>query len=189
MKFYSLLLTILFFSTVGVGQTKPPENKFIKRYRAEEIHKSVIKIDTHNDIDVRNFTKEINYTQDLNTQLNLPKMMQGGLDVTWLIVYTRQEELNKKGYTKAYQNAMDKFDAIHRLTEIYAPDQIELALTSDDVRRIHKKGKKVAMIGVENAYPIANKLSRIEEFYDLGARYMSLPPILQPEASVTSAVI
>lgn len=174
MKFYSLLFPVIFISLAGLGQTKPPENEFMKRYKAEEIHKSIIKIDTHNDIDVKNFTKNINYTQDLNTQLNLPKMMQGGLDVTWLIVYTQQEGLDKKGYAKAYQNAIAKFDAIHRLTEIYAPDQIELALSSDDVRRIHKKGKKVAMIGVENAYPIATKLSRIEEFYDRGARYMSL---------------
>ena len=30
------------------------------------------------------------------------------------------------------------------------------------------------MIGVENAYPIATDISRVKQFYDLGARYMSL---------------
>ena len=35
-------------------------------------------------------------------------------------------------------------------------------------------GKKVAMIGVENAYPVGTDLSRIKEFHDRGARYMSL---------------
>ena len=37
-----------------------------------------------------------------------------------------------------------KFDAIDRLVTKFAPDQIELAKTSDDVRRIHKSGKLVA---------------------------------------------
>jgi membrane dipeptidase len=91
-----------------------------------------------------------------------------------LIVYTGQGELNEEGYAKAYANAIDKFDAIKRLTTTIAPNQIELALTSSDVRKIVKKKKKVAMIGVENGYPIGTDLNRIKEFADRGARYMSL---------------
>jgi microsomal dipeptidase-like Zn-dependent dipeptidase len=60
------------------------------------------------------------------------------------------------------------------LTEEYAPDQIELALTSADVKRIHASGKKAAMIGVENGYSIGKDLNNIKKFHDLGARYMSL---------------
>ncbi|MCU1287813.1 MAG: rane dipeptidase [Acidobacteria bacterium] len=142
--------------------------------RAQKIHRDVITIDTHNDIDTKNFTDAVNYTQDLPTQVNLPKMKQGGLDVSWLIVYTGQGELNEEGYKKAYANAIDKFDAIDRLTKKFAPGQIELALTSKDVRRISKAGKLVAMIGVENAYPIGTDLSRIKYFAERGARYMSL---------------
>ena len=142
--------------------------------KAKKIHAEVITLDTHNDIDTKNFTETVNYTQNLPTQVNLPKMRQGGLDVSWLIVYTGQGELSEAGYQKAYQNAIDKFDAIERLTKKIAPDQIELALTSNDVRRIVKSGKSVAMIGVENAYPIGTDLSRIKDFAARGARYMSL---------------
>ncbi len=101
-------------------------------------------------------------------------MIEGGLDVAWFVVYTGQGELTKEGYEKAYANADDKFKAIHRLCEEIAPDKIELALTSDDVRRIIASGKKVAMIGVENGYPIGLDINRVKEFYDRGARYMSL---------------
>ena len=142
--------------------------------KAIEIHESVITIDTHNDIDVKNFSEKINYTADLDTQVNLPKMEKGGLDVSWLIVYTGQGELDEKGYKKAKENAMAKFEAIHRLVEDYAPDRIELALSAADVRRINRSGKKVAMIGVENAYPVGTDISNIQKFYNLGARYMSL---------------
>ena len=142
--------------------------------RAKGIHERVITIDTHCDINVKNFTDSVNYTQDLDSQVTLPKMIAGGLDVAWFIVYTGQEELTDKGFKKAYENAMGKFNAIHKLVEVIAPDQITLALTSEDVRSIVKSGKKVAMIGIENGYPIGKDLKNVEKFYDLGGRYMSL---------------
>ncbi len=142
--------------------------------RAKAIHERIITIDTHDDFELSNFTDSINYTQDLSSQVTLPKMKTGGLDVIWLIVYTGQDTLTNTGYKKAYSQAMSKFDAIHRLVDVYAPDQIELALTSDDVKRIHASGKKVAMIGVENGFPIGLDIKNVEKFYNLGARYMSL---------------
>ena len=142
--------------------------------KAMGIHERVIALDTHNDINVANFTDSINYTQELDNQVNLPKMKKGGLDVAWFIVYTGQDTLTDEGYAKAYENAISKFNAIHKLTEEIAPNEIELALTSDDVRRIQAAGKKVAMIGIENGYPVGTDLSRVKEFYDRGARYMSL---------------
>ncbi len=142
--------------------------------RARAIHQRVITLDTHNDINPSNFTAERNYTQDLETQVNLPKMLKGGLDASFFIVYVGQGPLTPEGYADAYKQAIAKFDAIHRLTEQIAPDTIELALTAADVRRIAAKGKKVALIGVENAYPLGTDLSRIKEFYERGARYVSL---------------
>ncbi len=142
--------------------------------RAKAIHERVITLDTHCDIDIKNFSDSINYSQNLNSQVNIPKMKSGGLDVAWFIVYTGQDTLTDEGYKIAYQNAISKFNAIHKLCENYAPNEIELATTSDDVRRIVKSGKKVAMIGIENGYPIGKDIKNVQKFYDLGGRYMSL---------------
>ena len=142
--------------------------------RARNIHERVITLDTHADINTSNFTLSNNYTSDLDTQVNLPKMEAGGLDVAWFIVYTGQSTLDEAGYAAAYANAIDKFDAIHRLAEEIAPDQIEIAYSSDDVRRINAAGKKIAMIGIENAYPLGLDMSNIKDFHDRGGRYMSL---------------
>ncbi len=142
--------------------------------RARDIHDRVITLDTHVDINTDNFTPENNYTSDLDTQVTLPKIEAGGLDVVWFIVYTGQGPLDEEGYAAAYANAIDKFDAIHRLADEIAPDRIGIALTSDDVREIAAGGRKVAMIGIENAYPVGLDLARIEEFHSRGGRYMSL---------------
>ena len=154
------------------AQAPQADEALIKKARA--IHERVITLDTHDDINVRNFTPETNYTQRLDNQVNLPKMVEGGLDVAFFIVYVGQGPLTPEGYANAYKQASDKFDAIHRLTKEIAPDKIELALTAADVRRIAKSGKKVAMIGIENGYPIGEDIKRVKEFYDRGGRYISL---------------
>lgn len=153
-------------------QSRPADDALVKRARA--IHERVITLDTHDDISPRNFSWSLNYTQDLDTQVNLPKMQRGGLDASFFVVYVGQGPLTQEGYDNAYAAAIEKFEAVHRLTKVLAPDQIELALDAEDVRRINAKGKKIALIGVENGYPIGTDLSRVKEFYDRGARYLSL---------------
>ena len=146
--------------------------------KARQIHERVMTLDTHNDINPSNFTSVCNYTMDLPTQVNLPRMIKGGLDASFFIVYVGQdrsdEAFTPAGYDRAYRSAIEKFDAIHRLTEQIAPDKIGLALTASDARRIYASGRKVAFIGVENGYPIGEDLGRIKEFHDRGARYLSL---------------
>ena len=158
MKKNTLLALILSISIIGCDNAADP----------------IITIDTHIDINVENFTDSLNYTMNTDTQFNLPNMIEGELDVAWLVVYTAQGELNEEGYKAAYENAISKFDAIDRLVNVYAPDQVELALSSQDVSRILAEGKKVIMIGVENAYSMGLDTSNVEKFWEKGARYVSL---------------
>jgi membrane dipeptidase len=142
--------------------------------KARAIHDHVLKLDTHNDIEPSNFTPECNYTMRLTTQVNIPKMVEGGMDVSFMIVYVGQGPLTPEGYDNAYKQAVAKFDAVHRLTEKIAPDNIGLALTPADVLALHKKHLRIAVIGVENGYPVGLDIHRVKEFYDRGGRYMSL---------------
>lgn len=166
-------------TTTNSEQTSAPisaplETEAALTDRARGIHERVITLDTHADINTGNFTETVNYTMNLDTQVNLVKMAAGGLDVAWFIVYTGQSTLDEAGYAAAYANAIDKFDAIHRLAEDIAPDEIGIAYTSDDVRRLVAEGKQVAMIGIENAYPVGLDMNNIQDFYERGGRYMSL---------------
>ena len=161
------------------AQTSSAEEALIKRARA--IHEKVINLDTHIDFAPADLTGERNYTQRLETQFNLPNMIDGGLDALFFSIYVGQtreaqnpDAFTSAGYERAYKLALEKFDAVQRFTREIAPDKIELALTAADVRRIHAKGKKVALMGVENGYPLGEDLSRVKEFYDRGARYLSL---------------
>ena len=171
MKKIFVLLTFLLFTNCA---EKPQQKEVAIQQTAQLIHLRTTTLDTHNDIDVKNFTDSLNYSQNTDTQVNLPKMQAGALDVAWFIVYTKQGELSPQGYEKAAANAQSKFDAIRRLTEIYAPTKIGLATSSKEVDSLRKMNKKVAMIGIENAYPIGLDTANVKRYYDLGARYMSL---------------
>jgi membrane dipeptidase len=170
------ILAGLTASAIGLllAQTPANNNEAALIAKARGIHDRVLKLDTHNDIEPANFTPECNYTMRLTTQVNLPKMVEGGMHVSFMIVYVGQGPLTPEGFDGAYRQAVAKFDAVHRFTEKIAPDNIGLALTPADVLRLHKKNLRIAVIGVENGYPIGTDLKRVEEFYNRGGRYMSL---------------
>jgi len=85
--------------------------------RARAIHERVITLDTHNDVEPNNFTRGCNYTMPLTTQVNLPKMKAGGLDVSFMIVYVGQssppqvaDAFQPAGYDRAYKSAIAMFE-------------------------------------------------------------------------------
>ncbi len=142
--------------------------------RAREIHDRIITVDTHVDIPFEFATDEVDPGERGRFQNDLPKMREGGLDAAFFIVYHAQGERTPEGYESAYGRAMQKFDGIRRMSYELYPDEIDLAYTADDVERIHSEGKLVALIGVENLYPIGEDLSILNDWYELGARYASL---------------
>jgi membrane dipeptidase len=154
--------------------TPPADPALVARARA--IHDRVMTLDTHVDINPRNFQLgQPNYASRLNTQVDLVKMEEGGLDAAFLIVYVGQDRtLNDSTFARAYAAAMEKFAAIRRLTDSIAPARVGLATSAAEARRIHASGRKVVLIGIENGFPVGADISNVERFARLGGRYLSL---------------
>lgn len=168
MKTFSVaLITLLLVS----GCLNNGEN--LKR-QAEKIHKNYLTVDTHCDTPMN--LEETGY--DLGVRhdkgcVDFPRMKEGGLDAEFFAVFTSQGPRNDSSYLKVFTEAIKVFSAIHKNLEKNST-LAELAVTPDDALRLKKEGKIAAFIGVENGYPLGKDISKIKQFYDLGARYITL---------------
>lgn len=141
---------------------------------AEGIHAALLTIDTHDDIPFDFATAAVDPGVRGERQVDLPKMRAGGLDAGFFVVYVAQGSNDPEGYAAAYEQAITKFDAIHRMTETMYPEQIELAYSAADVERIVAAGRLVAAIGIENGWPVGDRLETLDEFHRRGGRYITL---------------
>src|SRR5215213_2330527 len=73
----------------------------------------------------------------------------------------------------AIRETIEEIDVVRRMIEAY-PRDLELARTADDVVRIHKTGRVASMIGVEGGRQIGGSLAALRQYYNLGARYLTL---------------
>src|SRR4051794_27002935 len=74
---------------------------------------------------------------------------------------------------RAIRNTLQEIDIVKRFVAAY-PKDLEQAYTADDIVRIHKAGKVASMIGVEGGGQMGHSFAALRQYYDLGARYMTL---------------
>jgi len=151
---------------------KNNEEKIIRQ--AEKIHASILTVDTHCDTPME-FSDPL---FDLGVKhedgcVDFPRMNEGGLHAEFFAVFTGQGPRNDSTYNKVNQKALEIFSAIHKNIGKNS-SMAEIATTPDDAYKLKKAGKIAAFIGVENGYPIGKDISRVKQYYDLGARYITL---------------
>ncbi|MBI3790812.1 MAG: membrane dipeptidase [Gemmatimonadetes bacterium] len=173
MRLSTRALTLLAVAAAPLAAQDDP--KLLERARA--IHAKVLKLDTHVDFAPSAMTgPPPNYVTGIpRNQVDLPKMLANGLDAVFFSIYTGQrQDFTDSGYARARAEDIAKFDAVHALAERIAPDKIAIAYTAADATRIFRSGKKVALMGVENGYPLGEDIANVRDFYQRGARYLSL---------------
>lgn len=146
--------------------------------KATKIHNEVYTVDSHNDTPMSfgDAGFDMGKRNDLNnggSRVDFPRMKEGGLDGAFFAVFTGQGPLTDDGRQNAYKRAKSTFDNIYKTAALHS-DLAGIAITPGDGYRLHKEGKISMFIGLENGYPIGLELNRIEEFYNLGTRYITL---------------
>ncbi|MGE5421412.1 MAG: dipeptidase [Chloroflexota bacterium] len=165
----TLLLPVAIFLVSGCGN---PDENLVRK--ADRIHSSILTVDTHCDTPMSfeepDFDLGVRHEEGC---VDFPKMQDGGLHSEFFAVFIGQGPRNDTAYNEVHQEALRIFNAIHANVEKNS-SVAEIALKADDAYRLKKAGKIAAFIGLENGYPVGKNISRVKEFYDLGARYMTL---------------
>ena len=172
MKIKTLKKLSLFVALVPLLLTGCSPKSDMSSLDVAEVHKSVLTLDTHVDIPLTYMT-EVDPGGPTNLQVDLGKLEAGGLDVAFFIVYTPQGELTEDGIAAASQIAETRIKAIHSMVETYK-NRIVFATTADDVRAAVDNDKLVALVGMENAYPIGLSVEEVPLWAERGVRYMGI---------------
>ncbi|MFN7139286.1 MAG: dipeptidase, partial [Limisphaerales bacterium] len=134
-------------------------------------------IDGHNDLPWQfrkkgNDLNAFDITQDTSRHklvTDIPRLRAGGVGGQFWSVYIPPTMTG----SVAVRAVLEQIDIVHRMIERY-PEHFELALTADDIERIHRSGKIASLIGMEGGHSIDNSLAMLRMTHALGARYMTL---------------
>ncbi len=142
--------------------------------QADKIHASILTVDTHCDtpMEFSDSTFDLGKRND-EVCVDFPRMFEGGLNAEFFAVFIGQGPRNDSSYNMVHEKALNVFRAIHKNVSKNS-DVAEIAYSSNDAYRLKKSGKIAAFIGVENGYPVGKNISRIKQYYDMGARYITL---------------
>lgn len=184
-KLIIAILTTSIFVAVAI-QPRVARVKFetdaALRARAERIHRQSIVLDTHNDVTSAILDEGFDLGSSgigadgrIKTHTDIARIRKGGLNAQFFAVYVGKEFVNKKAAEGggAARRTLDMIDVVYEQVRRH-PETFEMAYTAADIRRIVRKGKVAALMGIEGGHAIEDSLHALRMFYRLGIRYMTL---------------
>ncbi|MEE8153668.1 MAG: dipeptidase [Phycisphaerales bacterium] len=175
-------LAALTTAMAGAGAALSDDADAELEARARRLLRQTPLIDGHNDVPwqyrkrVNLHLDQLDFASDLTTldppmHTDLARLREGGVGGQfWSVFIPIQQSGGEAGDART---VIEQIDFVKRLIARY-PDELELALTADEVVRIHQAGKIASLIGMEGGHSIENSLSVLRATYILGARYMTI---------------
>ena len=173
---------LLALSLLSIGNTFATDSDEALRKRVYSVLKETPLIDGHNDLPmeytnrVKGNLDQMPFTSDLSaierpTHTDYPRMVKGMIGGQFWSVYIPITAY--PGASGDVGRVLKQIDVVHRMITTY-PDQLELALTANEIISAHHRGKIASLMGIEGGHSIENSLANLRMLYRTGARYMTL---------------
>lgn len=139
-----------------------------------QIHERLLTLDTHLDTPTHfgrrgwNIAERHTVANDMS-EVDLPRMREGGLDGGFWVIYTAQGPLTPEGYAAAKAFALNRSDEILRVVRANS-GAMQLATRASEAEAIARSGKRIVYKAIENSYPLGEDLSLLAEFHRRGVR-------------------
>jgi len=177
MKTPLVIAALLSANLMTIAQTASvkPESKAATAAKAakltpDQVHRSALVIDTHEDTPQRFVDEHFDLSDPLNGgQINLDAIHKGNLCASFMSIWV-EPELYKGHYAR---RTLELIDAV-RTQAAKHPGEIEFATTAADIEAAHREHKYAMLMGIEGGHSIEDSLGLLRMYYDLGVRYMTL---------------
>ena len=146
--------------------------------KAARIHTKAVTVDSHTDTPMW-FTREgfsfgdRHESEGRRYKLDIPRMKEGELDGVFFAVFLGQKNRDEQGNAEALAEANMIIDSIYAEVNRY-PDDLQIATSPADLKRIVKQDKHAIFLGLENGYPIGTNLALVDSFHNSGIEYITL---------------
>jgi membrane dipeptidase len=170
-------LGLALFLTIAACSAPDPAPEGPARSPAETFHHSIMVLDSHLDTPAYFHTPGYTFSSrgdfDVDgTHVDLPRMIEGGLDGGFWVIYTPQGPLDAASYLAARNMALLRQMSIRELAARYH-EAVGLAFTAADAERLHAQGRKIVFQSMENSYPLGTDISMLKTFYAGGLRMVA----------------
>jgi membrane dipeptidase len=137
---------------------------------ADDVHRRAIIVDGHCDTPYRMLRHNVHLDEhDTEAQVDLRSLLESGITASFFAAYVPPYYAGRGAAKFAYR----LIDLIKSETARH-PGQLTFCTDSAGIRDAKKHGKTAIMIGVEGGHAIEDSLDTLQDFYRLGARYMTL---------------
>ena len=161
-----LMVSFVLTSPLWAAERSPAEAEKV----AQQVLAHAIIIDTHADTPQMMLDEGYDLA-DSNSpyMISIPKMRQGHLGAEFMSIWVDTDWPPED----VVPRALALIDVVKNQVAIHG-DTVELARTAYDILRIHGENKIAILMGVEGGHIIQDDLRNLENYYRLGARYMTL---------------
>lgn len=135
----------------------------------KKLHRQSIVADTHNDVLLRAMEGEDLSVRTTKGHSDIARLIEGGVDVQFFSVWCGTEY----GSGTAYRRANDMIDSLEMIVQ-RSNGKAVMPRRFNDVERELKKGKLIALIGVEGGHMIEDSIKNLEALAARGMNYMTL---------------
>ncbi len=187
----SMHFTLFLLIALSAGSTAAADqapSKEALSARIERVLDATPLIDGHNDLpwEIRDrFNNDLGKF-DLGSDTSKLPLREGGVALMTDIPRLRKGHVGAQFWSvwipveikgaDAVQMTVEQIDLVKAMAARY-PADLAMAYTAQDIRRLHTAGRIASLIGVEGGHQINNSLAVLRQYYDLGARYMTLAHI------------
>jgi membrane dipeptidase len=164
------LLLVLVTAVFAANQSKS-QNKTISDAEVMRVHRSMLLIDTHNDVPSRTVEGFDIGSHTGAGHTDIARLKEGGVGAQFFAVYVAASYVNGN---HSANRTLQMIDTVrHDIVERY-PNDFVLATSAKDIEEAHRRGKIAALMGIEGGHAIEDSLRLLRDYYDLGVRYMTL---------------